>query len=105
MRVEAIPAAGAEAMAFKALVHLARGQIKANWAHQGLDVYLGRERHVATVRRSIRSAWPHGRAQRGCILCMVAGRKSGDEAQPCKPTDSHLKNPGSRRSLCVCNAQ
>ena len=75
MRVEAIPAAGAEAMAFKALVHLARGQIKANWAHQGLHVYFGRERHVATVRRSIRSAWPHGRAQRGCILCMVAGRK------------------------------
>ena len=49
MRVEAIPAAGAEAMAFKALVHLARGQIKANWAHQGLHVYFGRERHVATV--------------------------------------------------------
>jgi len=56
MRVEAIPAAGAEAMAFKALVHLARGQIKANWAHQGLHVYFGRERHVAT--RSVSSAVP-----------------------------------------------
>ena len=49
MRVEAIPAAGAEAMAFKALVHLARGQIKANWAHQGLHVYFGRERHVLSL--------------------------------------------------------
>ena len=56
MRVEAIPAAGAEAMAFKALVHLARGQIKANWAHQGLHVYSGRERHVAT--RCVSSAVP-----------------------------------------------
>ena len=49
VRVEAVPAAGAEAMAFKALVHLARGQIKANWAHQGLHVYFGRERHVLSL--------------------------------------------------------
>ena len=95
MRVEAIPAAGAEAMAFKALVHLARGQIKANWAHQGLHVYFGRERHVATVRRSIRSAWPHGRAQRGCILCMVAGRKH----RPVIGDQVIRENPANRQTV------
>ena len=37
--VQAVPAAHAVAMALKALVHLARRQIEANRARQGLHVY------------------------------------------------------------------
>ena len=34
-RVKAAPAVDAVAVALKALVHLARGQLEAHWAHQG----------------------------------------------------------------------
>ena len=36
--VKAVPAVEAHAVALKALVHLARGEIEAHWARQGLHV-------------------------------------------------------------------